>query len=126
MNAQIRTYLVGRRNSTVSCDISVPEHERSVSRKHLELTLTASGECYLVHVHPQNTTEAQDRNGAWHQISQEYVELDTPLRMGDYQTTARNLLAMLPRVEAPALPEPSPGGGEIEWDPDTGTFLRRR
>ena len=65
MAAEIRTYLVGRRNSSVQCDIALPESETSVSRKHLELTVTASGQCYIVHVHPQNTTKVQGRDGVW-------------------------------------------------------------
>jgi len=95
MDDNIRTYLVGRRNSSVQCDIALPESETSVSRKHLELTLTASGRCYIVHVHPKNTTQVQGRDGAWVPISQDYVELDTPLMLGTCRTSARQLLAML-------------------------------
>jgi hypothetical protein len=58
-------------------------------------------------------------------ISQDYVELDAPLMLGTYRTTARLLLAMLPRSAA-AHPPTDPGGGEqVEWDPDRGTFVRR-
>lgn len=97
MAAEIRTYLVGRRNSTVSCDIALPASESSVSRKHLELTMTADGRCYLVHLHPQNTTQVLGPGGAWARITQEYVEWDAPLLLGAYQTTARQLLALLSR-----------------------------
>lgn len=95
MAEEIRTYLVGRRNSSVPCDIALPESEKSVSRKHLELTVTATGQCYIVHVHPQNTTQVQGRDGTWVPISQDYVDLDTPLMLGSHQTTARYLLALL-------------------------------
>jgi hypothetical protein len=127
MAAEIRTYLVGRRNSSVPCDIALPENETSVSRKHLELTVTASGHCYIVHVHPQNTTKVQGRDGAWLPISQDYVEYDTPLMLGTHQTTARHLLALLqqPGPPAPASPPPLAGGGPLEWDPERGTFLKR-
>ena len=122
MAAEIRTYLVGRRNSSVQCDIALPESETSVSRKHLELTVTASGQCYIVHVHPQNTTQVQGRDGVWLPISQDYVEYDTPLMLGNHQTTARHLLALL---QQPASSPPSAGGGPLEWDPERGTFLKR-
>lgn len=128
MSQEIRTYLVGRRNSTVACDIALPENETSVSRKHLEMTMTASGQCYIVHVHPQNTTKVQARDGTWVPISQDYVDLDAPLMLGNYQTTARDLLSMLqgsPSSPTPPAPDPTPDQGDVEWDPDRGTFLRR-
>jgi hypothetical protein len=125
MAAEIRTYLVGRRNSSVQCDIALPESETSVSRKHLELTVTASGQCYIVHVHPQNTTKVQARDGAWLPISQDYVDYDTPLMLGNHQTTARHLLAMLQQPASPPPLPPSAGRGQLEWDPERGTFLKR-
>ena len=127
MAGELRTYLVGRRNSAVQCDIALPESEKSVSRKHLELTVTASGRCYIVHVHPKNTTKVQARDGAWVPISQDYVELDTPLMLGTHQTTARHLLALLQQPASPpqASPQHTPSGGQVEWDPERGTFLRR-
>jgi hypothetical protein len=125
MAAEIRTYLVGRRNSSVQCDIALPESETSVSRKHLELTVTASGQCYIVHVHPQNTTKVQARDGAWLPISQDYVDYDTPLMLGNHQTTARHLLALLQHPTSPPPLPPSAGRGQLEWDPERGTFLKR-
>jgi hypothetical protein len=123
----IRTYLVGRRNQTVSCDIALPESETSVSRKHLELTLTASGKCYIVHVHPQNTTKVQASDGKWTAISQDYVELNAPLMLGNYRTSARQLLAMLhtPPAESRREEASPPVGAQVEWDPERGTFMPR-
>jgi len=127
MAEEIRTYLVGRRNSTISCDIAVPESETSVSRKHLELTVTATGRCYIVHVHPKNTTKVLGQGGAWVPISQDYVDYDTPLLLGTYQTTARHLLTLVgsPPPQAAAQSPMPPSGGQVEWDPERGTFLRR-
>ena len=125
MPDEIRTYLVGRSNKTVACDIALSERETSVSRKHLELTVTVSGRCYIVHLHPQNTTQVQGRDGTWAPISQDYVDFDTPLMLGSYQTTARKLLALLQTPSpSPPLP-PAPGGGQVEWDPERGTFVTR-
>jgi hypothetical protein len=125
MSGEIRTFLVGRRNSTVPCDIALPEHEKSVSRKHLELTLTADGRCYLVHLHPKNTTRMLSREGNWISVSQDYVDLDTPILLGDYRTTPRQLMNLLPNA-APSPPQPYPFGGEgqVAWNPDGGTFRR--
>jgi hypothetical protein len=123
MAEEIRTYLVGRRNSSVACDIVLPESEVSVSRKHLELTVTAAGQCYLVHLHPKNTTRVLGRDGNWAPISQDYVGIDVPLLLGTYRTTARDLLALLPQGLSDAG-EPSPEG-RLDWDPERGTFIRR-
>ena len=129
MADEIRTYLVGRRNSTVSCDIVLPESETSVSRKHLELTVTASGRCYIVHVHPMNTTKVLRQGREWLPISQDYVDMDTPLMLGNYQTTARHLLAQLgshsPHVSPQSPAQPPAGAGQVEWDPERGTFMQR-
>ena len=126
MPDEIRTYLVGRSNKTVACDIALSERETSVSRKHLELTVTVSGRCYIVHLHPQNTTQVQGRDGTWAPISQDYVDFDTPLMLGSYQTTARKLLALLQRpAPSPSPPPlPDPVGGQVEWDPERGMFLK--
>jgi len=126
MSDVIRTYLVGRRNQTVSCDIALPESETSVSRKHLELTVTASGRCYVVHVHPQNTTKVQTFDGGWKAISQDYVDLDAVLMLGTYRTTARKLLELIHVPAVEVYPEQPPAGGaKVEWDPDRGTFMPR-
>lgn len=129
MNLDIRTYLVGRNNSTVRCDIALPETETSVSRKHLELTVTADGKFYIVHVQPPNTTKMQAGDGRWLPVSQAYVDYDTPLLLGSYATTVRSLLGLLSNA-SPSLPGPPPAqvpqsGGQLEWDPERGTFLRR-
>jgi hypothetical protein len=127
MAENIRTYLVGRRNSTVACDIALPESEKSVSRKHLELTVTASGQCYIVHTHPENTTKVRGGDGNWLPVSQDYVDFDTPIMLGNYQTTARQLLALLQQSSphAPDSPPSAASGERLEWDPERGTFLRR-
>ncbi|MCB1131803.1 MAG: FHA domain-containing protein [Verrucomicrobiae bacterium] len=126
MSGEIRTYLVGRRNSTIPCDIALPESETSVSRKHLELTLTPTGQCYLVHVHPRNTTRIQVPGGSWVSISQDYVDLDTPLLLGNYRTTARQLLDFLQGHHTPASGDSPPQRGPaVEWDPERGTFIQR-
>ncbi len=129
MGSTPQTYRVGRANSTVPCDIAIPAREKSVSRRHLELTPAPDGRCFLVHVHPRNRTHVF-RDGKWREISQDYVDPDTPLRLGAYHTTARRLLAMLaadpPPHPAPGQEEAAPDAPEFQWDPEAGTIVRRR
>ena len=121
-----KTYLVGRSNSTIPCDISVPDAESSVSRKHMELTVTGDGRYYVVHIHPVNKTKIL-RGGKWVAIAQDFVEEDTPLKLGRYETSVRHLLGILSGGES--LPgeksAQSDRGGEYIWDPDAGTIVRR-
>lgn len=125
MNNGIRTYLVGRRNRTAACDIEVPQSESSVSRRHLELTITADGRCYLVHLHPRNTTRVQV-GGQWVPISQDFVDWDAPLVLGNFRTTARELVSRLAPgpPDRPGIPNGC-GTGVPEWDAERGTFIRR-
>lgn len=130
----MKTYLVGRKNNRIQCDIEIPESERSVSRKHLELTISDNGECYLVHIHQQNITEVWDANAQkWQPLSQQYVGWDDPLMLGSYRTTARQLLDLMgggstpaPVYQQPETPESTPrAGAQVYWDPDSGTFVSR-
>ncbi len=121
----MRTYLVGRKDEHQPCDIELPAEERSVSRRHLELSVTDDGHLYVVHLHPQNSTAVR-RGGVWQPISQDFVSLDEPLLLGAYETTARRLmaLAMPPGSDSPA-DYPSGANEAFAWDPTRGTFLRR-
>jgi hypothetical protein len=122
----MRTYLVGRSNQQQPCDIELPGEEMSVSRRHLELTVTDDGRMYVVHLHPQNSTAVR-RDGVWHPISQDFVSLDEPLRLGAYETTARRLLAMAMPAGFDLQAEPPPVDRDsFAWDPARGTFLRRK
>lgn len=123
----MQTYIVGRRNQSQPCDIELPADEKSVSRQHLELSPTSEGRYYIVHLHRQNTT-AVFRQGGWQTITQDYVSLDEPLRLGAYETTVRHLLALAGRNSPPsgAGQASPPAGGDLAWDPDRGTFIRPR
>jgi hypothetical protein len=100
----MRTYLVGRQNQRQPCDIALPESELSVSRKHMELSITDDGRLYVVHLHPRNITSVQ-RNGTWMQLTQDYVKEDEPLLLGKYETTARKLLSLAASVPSSKVPE---------------------
>ena len=122
----MRTYLVGRSNTTQPCDIELPSDATSVSRRHLELSVTDDGRYYVVHLHPRNFTKV-NRGGSWQTITQDYVEADEPLLLGDCQTTVRQLLSALSASSSPQLaPAPKAGSAEFQWDPERGTFQRPR
>lgn len=85
-------YSVGRENGRIPCDIMVPSSEDSVSRPHLEITLTDDGFYYVVDVGSANGTSVF-RGGDWRRLTQDYVRKDEPIRLGTYETTIHSLLA---------------------------------
>ena len=120
-----RTYLVGRANSSIPCDIYVSAQESSVSRKHMELTVTEDGRYYVVHIHPRNTTKVF-RDGQWISLTQDFVDLNAPLRLGSFETSVNQLLGTVLSNEGSA-PEKSQSGsrGDYVWDEEAGTVVRR-
>ena len=120
-----RTYLVGRANSSIPCDINISAQESSVSRKHMELTVTDDGRYYVVHIHPRNTTKVF-REGQWISLTQDFVDLDAPLRLGGFETSVNQLLGSVSSNEN-ITPEKSQSGssGDYVWDEEAGTVVRR-
>lgn len=117
MSGQPKIYLVGRQNKRIPCDIYTPSHEDTVSRPHLELTVTAEGKYYILDLKSASGTYLK-KSGQWVRVGQEYVELDAPMRLGEFQTTVRQLLAMRgPEPEPPTPPKP---GGRAYFNPETG------
>ena len=57
----------------------------------MELTVTVDQRYYVVHLHPRNKTMAF-RGGQWVSIVQDFVESDTPLKLGSYVTSVSQLL----------------------------------
>ena len=89
--ANRKVYIVGRKNHTKPCDISVPEDQDAVSRQHLEITDTGGRDFLVVDISGQNGTEIWE-NGDWVPINQGNVRRDTPLRLGQqYQTSHRKI-----------------------------------
>lgn len=121
-----RTYLVGRANSSIPCDINISAQESSVSRKHMELTVTDDGRYYVVHIHPRNTTKVL-RNGSWITLTQDFVNPDEPLRLGSYETSVNQLLGIVSNNQN-VSPEGAQAGndGDYVWDEEAGTVVRRR
>lgn len=125
-------HTVGRKNSKTRSDIELPPEAACVSRRHLEITITANGRLYLVDFSaPHNATEirTQDR---WKKVTQTEVTPQTRLRLGGaYETTVADLLARAPGRPAPPPPTPAPPveppkkPGRPEWDPAGGTIRYR-
>ncbi|MDJ0948649.1 MAG: FHA domain-containing protein [Alphaproteobacteria bacterium] len=67
----------------------------SVSREHCELVATDEGRYYLTDCNSANGTFRR-KKGEWTRIRQEFVAPDEPIRLGEYETTARNLARELP------------------------------
>ena len=84
-----------------------------------------NADCCIIRF-PVNKTKIL-RGGKWVAITQDFVEEDTPLKLGRYETSVRHLLGILSGGES--LPgkksAQSDRGGEYIWDPDAGTIVRR-
>jgi len=91
MQGQIEVLVVGRANNSSKPDIELPASQDSVGRRHAEITLGTSGECYIVDTGSSNGTFVAD-NGKWKRIQQSALTSTTPIRLGDYETTISALL----------------------------------
>jgi predicted component of type VI protein secretion system len=79
---------IGRKDA----DIVLNDTEKQISRHHAELTVTDDGRYYLVDCGSSNGT-AVKREGAWKQITQDYVTEEEEVCFGGfYSLTVRELL----------------------------------
>ena len=93
----LATYRIGRDRS---CEVVLSD--RSVSRRHAELTLSKSGKLYLTDCKSNNGTFV-GRGGKWVPIVQDFVEAGEKLLIGRHQTSAAELMR--------AAGVPGPAGG---------------
>jgi hypothetical protein len=128
----VRTLVIGR---SPSADVVIAD--ASLAPHHAELVITRDGRLYLTDCATDGGTwvmrEGQSASG-WQPVRQGFVRPDQPLRLGDHQCTANDLL----RRSRGAPTDPSAGAGEREgaWqrrvrgpvarDPTTGEIVRRR
>ena len=116
---------MGRANSSIPCDINISAEETSVSRKHMELTVTEDGRFYIVHIHPRNTTKVF-KDGNWLSLTQDFVDLNARLKLGSYETSVNQLLqSLMPSEEVSPNSPQSSGNGNYVWDEEAGTVVRR-
>ena len=129
----VRTVVIGRES-----DVDIRIQDPSVSRHHAELTISALGKTYLTdRLSSQGTFVAE--GGEWRQIQQEFVDLDTTVLLGRYQTTMRELYARVPPEKPVNQPtqaaQPSAAAkpkedivsrivGRVRRNPETGEIER--
>jgi len=87
----IQVLCVGRKNTTEKLDVSLPESESTIGRRHLEITLGNSGKIFVTDLNSANGTFIKETNH-WKRITNSFVLRDTEIKLGDYITTIRKLL----------------------------------
>jgi hypothetical protein len=111
--------------------------DASVAPHHAELVVTDDGRLYLTDCATDGGTWVRTEGASatgWQPIRQAFVHPDQPLRLGDHQCTAGDLLRR--RGGAPS-DSAGPGGawdgpersrvrGPVARDPATGEIVRRR
>ena len=126
----MKAYTIGRGQKA---DIVIAES--SVSRVHAELVSTDDGRYYLTDCGSKYGTFIQ-RDNEWKKIRQVYVRPRDPVKLGEYETSAAQLMDMLPEdkrhpkvtiVEGDVQPAPKSDlpSGPVERDPETGEIIRR-
>lgn len=130
--ATLRTLVIGRSPSAdvVIADVSVAPH-------HAELVITDDGRLYLTDCATDGGTWIRrpgETASGWQPVRQGFVHADQPLRLGDHQCTAGDLL----RWSRGAPADAAAGGGAwvggaqrrvrgpVSRDPATGEIVRRR
>jgi pSer/pThr/pTyr-binding forkhead associated (FHA) protein len=87
----VRILTIGRKGT----DVVLDETNQQISRLHAELTITDSGNYYLVDCGSSNGTSIK-RENTWKPIKQEFVSKDDQVRFGGhYAITIRELLRKL-------------------------------
>lgn len=117
-----RSIYVGRSRTN---DIRLAD--RSVSRRHAELTLADDGRIYITDCASRFGTHVRSRTG-WRGIRQEFVDIDDMLRLGDCEVPVRELLALAdaPRSTAPGTPvNDDRPQGSVARNPRTGEVVRK-
>ena len=138
----MKAYMIGR-----SPKVDIVVSDATVSRRHAELLFTDNGQYYLNDCGSKNGTRVR-QHGRWTRIKQTFVTRDQPLRLGEYETTVRRLIASMSNVAMRAKAdskskakvsdteiyeiehEPSAKSdlprGEVERNPETGEVIRRQ
>ena len=128
----MRTLVIGR---SPSADVVIAD--ASLAPHHAELVITDDGRLYLTDCATDGGTwvmsEGQSASG-WQPVRQGFVHPDQPLRLGDHQCTAEDLLRR--SRGAPTDTSAGAGGwegasqrrvrGPVARDPTTGEIVRRR
>jgi predicted component of type VI protein secretion system len=129
------TFLVGR---SKECDVVLADP--TVSRQHVQFVVKSANDLMLVDCDSKFGTFVQSGND-WRRITTTRVQPDDRIRLGQYETTIKAIMA----VVAPRLPPQAPGAASpkpqhkpqqersapssrtvVERDPETGEIVTRK
>lgn len=118
---RFQDYSIGR---DPSCDIVLPD--TSVSRKHAELTITATGEVYLTDAGSTNGVFVA-QGGSWVTHRQGFVALTDQVKFGNYEIGVQALKAQAPHrpayVAAVAQQQNLHGDQSVKRDAGSGGVI---
>ena len=104
--------MAGRSNSSQPPDLAVPSAHDTVGRRHAEITFGSDGACYVVDLGSANGTfVAQGKN--WKRVSQTTLSMDDRLRLGEYETSPRQLLDLRRAKTPKQAPKQDPGPAPV-------------
>ncbi|PIW26890.1 MAG: hypothetical protein COW30_12990 [Rhodospirillales bacterium CG15_BIG_FIL_POST_REV_8_21_14_020_66_15] len=95
----MKYFLIGRNPG--DRHITIDDPTETVSRVHGELSVARDGRLYYADRDSTNGSY-RDRDGAWIALKRDYVSPRERLKLGDYVTTADDLLRLAPAPEASA------------------------
>lgn len=127
----METLIIGRQSSSGGADVAIPPGEDTVGRRHAELRVNPDGSCVIRDLGSANGTFVQE-GGRWSRISTANVGMHQQIRLGDYATTASQLLALRAGGRAfdagyqPTAPQPNsdplPVYQAKTYDPHSGGY----
>ncbi len=115
----MKSYRVGRGR-----EVDIMVSDATVGRLHAELVSYPDGRFLVRDLHSTNGTFVRAGTG-WQRLDNDYVQPDQRLRLGDYETSARELIALSMRQAARQQPEPL-GKQRLERNPLTGEIIGRK
>ena len=115
-----KIFIVGRDNKSGKiCHIFVPRDQMTVSRQHLELTVTEDGRYLVNDLDSASGTFVRRAHGKWERVGQAWVEPETIIRLGEYEVTVADLLGRVPPPPKP-IPEKVRVTDNPRINPETG------
>lgn len=111
------TYRIGR-----GSDVDIRIDDRTVSRIHAELVVTAKGAYYLTDCGSSGGSYVA-RNGEWEAITQGFISPMDAILLGRYQTTAQQLMAMVNQGDRDVRRKDDLPEGPVRRNVDTGEII---
>ncbi|WP_321490472.1 FHA domain-containing protein [uncultured Hyphomonas sp.] len=101
----IRTYTVGR---GASSELRIAD--KSVSRRHAEITVSPQGQFYVVDCNSTGGTWRRENSG-WSRIRQAIISSSDTVRFGRHETKMSNIATRIEGLEKQVPPSPTSSGG---------------